>query len=66
MFYSIATFYAAYLIDTLKRNFLKWQFLREILLEAIALTSASYIVYCFSSEGFLFLKINIMPITALE
>lgn len=66
MVYSIATFYAAYLTNILKRNFLKWQLLREILSEAIALTSASYIVYCFSSEGFLFLKVNIMPVTALE
>lgn len=66
MFCSLATFYAAYLADVLKRNFLKWQLPREILLEAIALTSTSYIVYFFSSEGFLFLKINIMPIIALE
>lgn len=58
VFYSIATFYAAYLTDILKRNFLKWQLLRDILLEAIALTSASYVVYYFSSECFLFLKIK--------
>lgn len=57
--YSITTFYAVYLTDILRRNFLKWQLLRDILLEAIALTSASYIVYYFSSEGFLFLKIKI-------
>lgn len=52
MFCSSTTFYAADLTDVLKRNFLKWQLLREILLEVITLTSASYIVYWFSSEGF--------------
>lgn len=66
MFCSISAFYAAYLADSLKRNFLKLQLLREILLEAIALSSANSIVYYCSSEGLLFLKINIMPISALE
>lgn len=66
MFCSISTFYAAHLADILKRNFLKLQLLREILLEAIALSSANSIVYYSSSEGLLFLKINIMPISALE
>lgn len=49
MFCSISAFYAAYLADILKSNFLKLQLLREILLEAIALSSTNSIVYyCFS------------------
>lgn len=66
MFCSISAFYAAYLADILERIFLKLQLLREILLEEIALSSANSIVYYCSSESLLFLKISIMPISALE
>jgi len=69
MFCSIATFYAVYLSILLtfqKRNFLKWQLPREILSEARALTSASYVARCFPTEGVLALERNTMPVAALE